>query len=1037
MGKVGLLCILLISSLGQGIVLEQNGWSENEANEYILETKGNVWTHDEWLSVRSFGITPLRAVSPTELLVLATPTAVDSSMYDVVPSPNALYKGVVGDLADEDIRYLKIVYEPRLPEEHKVAIANQILASSAHLEFETVAYPTYIEVQISALQIPIDDILRIPGILWIEPSLQTEARNEVVSSLLQHGHTTETPAWDFGLNGEDVVIGVADSGIDFDHTCFRQYRTTEESNVTSDYTNNTAVGIFSDDHRKIVLYNTTIDDYDQSGHLDYRHGTHVAGTLACHDVFHNASLSPPDNGSSLAYGSQLVFQDVVSNEGWVIPDVDELLFEANQNGAILHSDSWGDDTTEYTARTGVFDGYARQMPWSLAFIAPGNNGGDVLEPANGRNIASIGATVKSSTQEIWISSAHGPLHDGRDGIFALAPGSNVFSAKGDGDDMTNNGDLRPSSGTSMSTPAAASMAAIIQQMYQEGWISNSIERSSFVLVDGVQADWVSIPSNASSGIFLSDGIIPSGTLIRATLALSTTPYAVDERNRGEGSALLHNPSDGWGVLNLSALVDFQDLRLQLETGNATPAHDVWFHDSFELQSSNPSEWIAGVQDPMTHVWNGSNAKGPFLATDERFSSRLIVQQDSDLQIRMAFPAKPEPELVDDLLLVAHLSNGTTIVRDHVLADGSPIYYNSTNLNLSNQQFIPATNETTQGLFIPADQLANITHIDVEVFARFVTPGNNASGVGLDGSRTGFSLVAKGVQPHEDNDGDGVQNLDDACPETLLGETVDEKGCSESQNDDDDDGIANLFDLCKEEDASGFDANLDGCIDDSDNDGFLDPFDACPYEETFGWGVDGTGCIPEDQPPQLLFNGVENLTDVWKDTISLTWRVTDVENDSYETGAVIHSVENANFIITACFFSSNISADFACVWNNPDDLPPYSLADMTFQLRVYAKSYNNSPFANSEYIEYIHNQSFTVHWDNPLEGPDGQERNQDGVSQRIWLWSLVGILFGFGIAYQLTKRLHDDDMNDEISDPFVKQSSKEDKFDENSQLHEDE
>lgn len=111
--------------------------------------------------------------------------------------------------------------------------------------------------------------------------------------------------------------------------------------------------------------------------------------------------------------------------------------------------------------------------------------------------------------------------------------------------------------------------------------------------------------------------------------------------------------------------------------------------------------------------------------------------------------------------------------------------------------------------------------------------------------------------------------------------------------------------------------------------------------------------------------------------------------------------------------------------------------MTFQLRVYAKSYNNSPFANSEYIEYIHNQSFTVAWDNPLEDPDGQERNQNGVSQRIWLWSLVGILFGFGIAYQLTKRLHDDEMNDEILDPFVKQSSKEDKFDENNQLHEDE
>ena len=64
--------------------------------------------------------------------------------------------------------------------------------------------------------------------------------------------------------------------------------------------------------------------------------------------------------------------------------VDELLVEAGVNGAVIHSNSWGDATTAYTARTGDFDSWALEMPWSLAFVAPGNNGGQLMEPSNGK-----------------------------------------------------------------------------------------------------------------------------------------------------------------------------------------------------------------------------------------------------------------------------------------------------------------------------------------------------------------------------------------------------------------------------------------------------------------------------------------------------------------------------------------------------------------------------------------------------------------------------------------------------------------------------
>ena len=103
----------------------------------------------------------------------------------------------------------------------------------------------------------------------------------------------------------------------------------------------------------------------------------------------------PNNGSTIAYNAKLIFQDIVSEEGWSPPEnVTELLFEHSVNGGIIHSNSWGDDTTAYTDRTADFDLWAIEMPWSLSFIAPGNTGGQLLEPANGRNVVAIGATEK-------------------------------------------------------------------------------------------------------------------------------------------------------------------------------------------------------------------------------------------------------------------------------------------------------------------------------------------------------------------------------------------------------------------------------------------------------------------------------------------------------------------------------------------------------------------------------------------------------------------------------------------------------------------
>ena len=63
---------------------------------------------------------------------------------------------------------------------------------------------------------------------------------------------------------------------------------------------------------------------------------------------------------------------------------------------------------------------------------------------------------------------------------------------------------------------------------------------------------------------------------------------------------------------------------------------------------------------------------------------------------------------------------------------------------------------------------------------------------------------------------------------LIEETTEEEA-----PDGDNDGISDEDDACPDEDASGHDANADGCIDDSDNDGVKNDVDPCPFDSADG------------------------------------------------------------------------------------------------------------------------------------------------------------------------------------------------------------
>ena len=103
---------------------------------------------------------------------------------------------------------------------------------------------------------------------------------------------------------------------------------------------------------------------------------------------------------------------------------------------------------------------------------------------------------------------------------------------------------------------------------------------------------------------------------------------------------------------------------------------------------------------------------------------------------------------------------------------------------------------------PDKDRSNYTHIKV-----FINGGDSTPATFYLDDLRGPSL---GPDPNIDSDGDGVNDGDDDCPDTPIGEAVDSNGCSSTQpSDSDGDGVPNRYDNCPET-PSGSVVDVNGC-----------------------------------------------------------------------------------------------------------------------------------------------------------------------------------------------------------------------------------
>jgi hypothetical protein len=305
-------------------------------------------------------------------------------------------------------------------------VAIQQIAGAQIMVTDSLGEQALLNVVLPAGNLPA--LANIPAVQFVEEYPEFTYRNNSDRWIVQSNIVDVTPLYDHGIHGEGQVVGHLDGQVAVNHCSF--------------YDTNP----IGPTHRKILAYNEV-----QGFNL---HGTHTACT-AVGDAY------TWDNTRGVAYLSKIVHNGIPAlTESQVFSRLDL----HRQQGATVHTNSWGNDsTTAYDGVCRAIDSFSWQHDDNLVCFAVTNTS-TLKNPENAKDLLAVGASQDTPNQDYFCSGGTGPTADGRRKPEIYAPGCGTVSAGSSTGCST-----VAMTGTSMACPAIAGTALLVRQYFTDGF----------------------------------------------------------------------------------------------------------------------------------------------------------------------------------------------------------------------------------------------------------------------------------------------------------------------------------------------------------------------------------------------------------------------------------------------------------------------------------------------------------------------------------------------------------------------------------------